>query len=394
MRRIGMGLVGPGFVGAHHIDAVRRLGFVDVVAIGASSERSARAKADALGVPKAYGSYEALAADPDVHVVHNTTPNNLHLPVIMAALSHRKHIVSDKPLALNAENARALVNAAREAGVVHAVTFNYRGNPLVQHAREVIHDGGIGEPHFVHGAYLQDWLLEPTDFSWRLEPEKGGKSSAIGDIGSHWCDLVQHVIGRRIESVLADLNTVVPTRFKPSRNREAFAPLHEGSGGQAHDERGEEFRVESEDLATVLLRFEGGVRGSVCVGQVCAGHKNDLWFEVNGRTASMRWRQEQQNDLWIGRRDAANGTLPKDPALLHEGARRYAHLPGGHQEAWADAFCNVMRDIYGFIASGRSVDEVKPPAFATFDDGYRAACVVDAILKSHAEGGVWTTVRY
>ena len=405
-----MGLVGPGFVGAHHIDAVRRLGFVDVVAVASSSDRSARAKADALGVPKAYASYEALAADPDVHVVHNTTPNHLHVPVIMAALSHRKHVVSDKPLALNAEDARSLVNAAREAGVVHAVTFNYRGNPLVQQAREMIHDGEIGEPHFVHGAYLQDWLLQPTDFSWRLEPEKGGKSSAIGDIGSHWCDLVQHVVGRTIESVLADLNTVVSTRFKPPKNRDAFAHLPhpstrardalsfaegQGSGGQARaDAWGEEFRVQSEDLASVLVRFEGGIRGSVSVGQVCAGHKNDLWFEVNGRKASLRWQQEKQNELWIGRRDAANGTLLKDPALLHEGARRYAHLPGGHQEAWADAFCNVMRDIYGFIASGRRADEAKPPAFATFEDGYRAACVVDAILKSHADGGVWTRVPY
>lgn len=385
MPRIGMGLVGPGFVGVHHIDAVRRLGFVDVVAVAASSDRTARAKADALGVPRAYGSYEALAADPDVHVVHNTTPNNLHVPVIMAALTHRKHVVSDKPLALNAEDARSLVNAAREAGVVHAVTFNYRGNPLVQQAREMIRDGAIGEPHFVHGAYLQDWLLQPTDFSWRLEPEKGGKSSAIGDIGSHWCDLVQHVVGRRIEAVLADLSTVIATRFRPSKNREAFA---------RDDERGEEFEVQSEDLATVLVRFEGGARGSLCVGQVCAGHKNDLWFEVNGRTASLRWLQERQNELWIGRRDAANGTLLKDPSLLHEGARRYAHLPGGHQEAWSDAFCNVMRDVYGFIAGGRGVDEDKPPAFATFDDGYRAACVVDAMLKSHADGGVWTGVRY
>ena len=395
MNRIGMGLVGPGFVGAHHIDAVRRLGFVDVVAVASSSDRSARAKADALGVPKAYASYEALAADPDVHVVHNTTPNHLHVPVIMAALTHRKHVVSDKPLALNAEDARSLANAARDAGVVHAVTFNYRGNPLVQQAREMIHDGEIGEPHFVHGAYLQDWLLQPTDFSWRLEPEKGGKSSAIGDIGSHWCDLVQHVVGRTIEAVLADLNTVVTTRFKPPDSREAFAHLPQGSGGQARaDGRGEAFRVQSEDLATVLVRFEGGIRGSVSVGQVCAGHKNDLWFEVNGRTASVRWQQEKQNELWIGRRDAANGMLSKDPALLHEGARRYAHLPGGHQEGWADAFCNVMRDIYGFIASGRSADEAKPPAFATFEDGYRAACVVDAILKSHTDGGVWTRVRY
>ncbi len=383
--RLGMGLVGPGFVGAHHVDAVRRLGFVDVVAVAASTEASARKKADALGIPKAYGSYDALAADPDVHVVHNTTPNYLHVPVVMAALAHRKHIISDKPLALTSEDARSLWHAARDAGVVHAVTFNYRGNPLVQHAREMTAAGELGEPHFVHGAYLQDWLLQPTDFSWRLEPEKGGKSSAIGDIGSHWCDLVQHVIGRRIESVLADLHTVISTRFKPAASTEAFAGPGEG---------GDPFNVQSEDLATVLVRFEGGARGSVSVGQVCAGHKNDLWFEVNGRTASVRWLQERQNELWIGRRDAANSTLLKDPSLLHEGARAYAHLPGGHQEAWADAFRNVMSDVYTFIASGRRPGDSKPPAFATFEDGYRAACVVDAILESHAAGSVWTTVRY
>ena len=385
MRRLGMGLVGPGFVGAHHVDAVRRLGFVDVVAVAASTEASARKKADALGIPRAYGSYEALAADPDVHVVHNTTPNHLHVPVVMAALTHRKHIVSDKPLALNAEDARSLWNAAREAGVVHAVTFNYRGNPLIQQARAMMRAGEFGEPHFVHGAYLQDWLLNPTDFSWRLEPQKGGKSSAIGDIGSHWCDLVQHVIDRRIESVLADLRTVISTRFRPAKSTEAFARA---------DEAGEPFNVQSEDLASVLVRFEGGVRGVFSVGQVCAGHKNDLWFEVNGRKASVRWFQERQNELWIGRRDAANATLPRDPSLLNEAARPYAHLPGGHQEAWADAFRNVMKDVYTFIADGRPVDAPKPPAFATFEDGYRSACVVDAILESHAGGGVWTTVRY
>src|ERR671938_1659113 len=223
MKRIGMGLVGPGFVGAHHIDAVRRLGFVDVVAVAASSDASARRKADALGVPKAYGSYEALIDDPDVHVVHNTTPNYLHVPVIMAALARRKHVVSDKPLAMTSSDAGRLWQAAVDAGVVHAVTFNYRGNPLVQHAREMIAQGEIGPVHFAHGSYLQDWLLQPTDFSWRLEPDKGGESSAIADIGSHWCDLVQHVIGQQIVEVLADLSTVVDTRLKPSSSLEAFS---------------------------------------------------------------------------------------------------------------------------------------------------------------------------
>ena len=385
MKRIGMGLVGPGFVGAHHIDAVRRLGFVDVVAIAASTEGSAQKKADAFGIPKAYGSYEALVADPDVHVVHNTTPNYLHVPVILAALARRKHVISDKPLAMTSADARRLLDAANDAGVVHAVTFNYRGNPLVQQAREMIAGGELGAVHFIHGAYLQDWLLEPTDFSWRLEPEKGGLSSAVGDIGSHWCDLVQHVAGRRIVEVLADLTTVIDTRLKPSASTEAFA--------RSGDEKREAVAITSEDLATILVRFEDGSKGCVSVGQVCAGHKNGLWFEMNGRRASLRWVQERQNELWIGRRETANSMLLKDPSLLAPGARGYAHLPGGHQESWADAFANVMRDVYGFIAAGKKPSDPRPPAFATFDDGYHAACVVDAILESHRRGSAWTKVN-
>ena len=384
MNRIGMGLVGPGFVGAHHIDAVRRLGFVDVVAVAASNEASARRKADALGVPKAYGSFEALVADPDIHVVHNTTPNHLHVPVILAALAHGKHVISDKPLAVTAADARMLLEAATKAGVVHAVTFNYRGNPLVQHAREMIAAGDLGPVHFIHGAYLQDWLLEDTDFSWRLEPEKGGESSAVGDIGSHWCDLVQHVTGQRIVEVLADLTTVVGTRMKPSASTEAFARIGEAPR--------EAVTIRSEDLATILLRFDGGAKGSVSVGQVCAGHKNGLWFEANGRHASLRWEQERQNELWIGRRGAANEVLAKDPSLLMPGARPYARLPGGHQEGWADAFCNVMRDIYGFIAAGKRPGDPRPPAFATFEDGYHSARIVDAVLESHRRGAAWVRV--
>ncbi len=380
-----MGLVGPGFVGAHHIDAVRRLGFVDVVAVSASTEASARRKADALGVPKAYGSYQALVADPDVHVVHNTTPNYLHVPVVLAALERGKHVISDKPLATTAADAKKLYEAARKAGVVHAVTFNYRGNPLVQQAREMIAGGEVGRVHFVHGAYLQDWLLQDTDFSWRLEPEKGGRTSAVGDIGSHWCDLVQHVIGQKIVEVLADFTTVIGTRLKPSASTEAFAA--------ASDVAREEFSVSSEDLASILVHFDGGAKGVLSVGQVCAGHKNDLWFEVSGRQASLRWLQERQNELWIGRRDRANGTLLKDPSLLGPPARAYAHLPGGHQEAWADAFCNVMRDVYGFIAAGKPPNDPRPPAFATFEDGYQSARIVDAILASHTRGGVWTKVE-
>jgi predicted dehydrogenase len=193
------------------------------------------------------------------------------------------------------------------------------------------------------------------------------------------------VSGQRIVSVLADLTTVIPTRLKPSTSTEAFAR-------GATDDR-EEFKVRSEDLATILVRFDGGAKGAVSVGQVCAGHKNDLWFELNGRRASLRWYQEKQNELWIGHREQPSAVLPKDPSLLGPAARPYAHLPGGHQEGWADAFCNVLRDVYRVIIEDGAAKSERPPAFATFEDGYRAACIVDAVLESHRRGGVWTDVK-
>jgi predicted dehydrogenase len=385
LKRIGMGLVGAGFVGPHHVDAVRRLGFVDIVAVAGSTEESGRAKAAALGARRGYGSYQALIDDPDVQVVHNATPNYLHYQVTSAALAKGKHVVSDKPLAMTAAESKRLVEEARRAGVVTAVTFNYRGNPLVQQARLAISRDDIGPPRFLHGHYLQDWLIKETDYSWRLDPEKGGRSSALGDIGSHWCDLAQHVSGLRITHVLGDLTTTIPRRQKPRGSREAFQAA-DGSAADVVD-------ITVEDLASVLVRFDNGAKGSFSVGQVMAGHKNDLVLEVCGAKASIRWRQEQQNELWIGHRDAPNQVLQKDPSLIDSEVRGYAHLPGGHQESWADAFCNVMRDIYGFIAAGKPATDPLPPAVATFEDGYRANCIVDAIVESAHLGGVWTAVK-
>ena len=387
MKRIGMGIVGAGFVGPHHVDAVRRLGYVDVVAVAGSSQSSAQKKADALGARKAYGSYEALLDDPEVQVVHNATPNYLHYPVNAAAIAKGKHVISDKPLAMTAAEAKKLVDAANKAGIVHAVTFNYRGNPLVQQARQAIARGDIGTPHFLVGHYLQDWLLKDTDYSWRLEPDKGGASSALGDIGSHWCDLAQHISGLKITHVLGDITTVIAKRKKPVGSREAF----QAAGG---NEQVELVDIAVEDLASVLLRFDNGAKGSFSVGQVCAGHKNDLILEVCGGGGSMRWRQEHQNELWLGHRDRPNELLQKDPSLIASEAQPYAHLPGGHQESWADAFTNIMRDIYGFIAAGRKPSDPHPPAFATFEDGYRANCIVEAVLESAKKGSVWTKVSY
>jgi len=390
VKRIGMGIVGAGFVGPHHIDAVRRLGFVDIVAVADVTQAIADEKAAQAGAKRAYGSFDALVNDPDVQVIHNATPNFLHYPVTAAALAKGKHVVSEKPLAMTSAEAKSLVDLAKKAGVVHAVNFNYRGNPLVQQARQAVAKGQIGKPTFLHGYYLQDWLLKDTDYSWRLEPDKGGVSSALGDIGSHWCDLAQHVSGLRITHVLGDITTVLPKRKRPKAAREAFAAAGKNEDIEIVD-------IKVEDLASVLVRFDNGAKGSFSVGQVCAGHKNDLVLEICGSSASLRWRQEHQNELWIGRRDTANETLQKDPSLMDPSVRGYAHLPGGHQESWADAVRNLMAEIYGVIGAGSAAPAAPAAstrAFATFEDGYRANCIVEAILASAKQGSVWTEVKY
>ncbi|HZU10917.1 MAG TPA: Gfo/Idh/MocA family oxidoreductase [Pseudacidobacterium sp.] len=384
MKKIGMGLVGPGFVAAHHLDAVRRLGDVEVIAIAGSSQESAEKKARAYKVDRAYGDYKALIADPDIQVVHNTTPNHLHLPVIMAALQAGKHVISDKPLALNAAEGRKLRDAALTAKVAHIVTFNYRGNPLVQQARGMIARGETGPLSFIHGFYLQDWMTDPNVYSWRSDPAKGGVTSALGDIGSHWCDIAEHISGLKITAVLADLTTVIPVRYSSGASAEAFSSTNEGERRPV--------QVQAEDLASVLLRFENGAKGCFTVGQVLPGHKNDLQIELNGRARSLKWRQEDQNELWIGRHNQPNCIMAKDPSLVSPDALPYVHLPGGHQEAWADAFRNLIADAYQWIREGGR-PEAKPAPLPTFEDGYRSTCLIEAMLKSHAAGGVWTKVE-
>ena len=378
-----MGLIGPGFIAAQHVEAVRRLGDVEVVALAGSSRESARRRAAEWNVERAYGDYRELIADPDIDVVHNTTPNHLHLEVSLAALAARKHVISDKPLSDSAEHSRVLWEAARRAGVAHVVTFNYRGNPLVQEARDMVRRGDLGPLCYVHGQYLQDWLADERVYSWRLDPARGGASSALRDIGSHWCDLAEHVTGLRIESVLADLGTVVAQR--------EVSPSGGGTFSRTKSRGRRKVRIESEDLATVLLRFRGGAKGCVAIGQVLPGHKNDLQLEVCGRRASVRWLQERQNELWVGRFGQPSLVVGKDPSLLSTTAAPYAHLPAGHQEAWADAFRNVIADAYQWIRGGAR-PQARPAALATFADGYRSDLLVEAMLASHAAGGVWRKI--
>jgi predicted dehydrogenase len=378
--RIGMGLVGPGFIAQHHIDAVRRLGDVEVIGIAGSSLDSAQRKANEFKVPEAFASYEDLVNDPRIQVVHNTTPSYLHVPVTLAAIKAGKHVISDKPLAMTPADCALLRDAAEAAGVLNAVTYNYRGNPLVQEARVRIARGDLGSVVNIQGQYLQDWMTDENVYSWRMDPVKGGVSSALADIGSHWCDLAEHISGARITGVLADIHTVVRTRYSSGVSSEAFGTF---SGGDRVP-----VAIHGEDLATILLRFNNGARGSLRVGQVLPGHKNDLQIEVNGRQGSLRWEQERQNELWLGFHDRANGILPKDPSLLTSEAAVYAHLPGGHQESWADAFHNVIADVYHCVRDASA----KPATLCTFANAYRTSTVIDSMLQSAAAGSRWIQV--
>ena len=366
--RLSAALVGTGFIAAVHVDALRRLG-VDVLGVvGSSPDRAAEA-----GLGKVYESLGELLEDDRIDVLHLTTPNHLHYPQVKQALAAGKHVVCEKPLALTAAESRELVELADAAGVVHCTNFMARFYPLVQQARSLLHEGSLGEIWNVHGSYLQDWLLRPTDWNWRLEPERGGELRAIGDIGSHWLDLVQFVTGSRIVEVFADLQTVIPIRRRPVGPVQTFAQT---------EAEGEDVAIATEDLAHVLLRFEGGARGAVVISQVSAGRKNMLSFELDGADAALAWNSERAEELWLGRRDRPNELLLRDPSLMKPAARETTTLPGGHAEGFAETFRELYRRVYRAVESGGPPPE---PDYPTFADGHWENVLGEAIALSSRE---------
>jgi predicted dehydrogenase len=356
---------------------------VDVVAVAERGQELAQAKATALSIPKAYGDYRELLASPEIQVVHNCTPNHLHFAINKEILAAKKHIISEKPLAMNSAESRELVRLAREAGVVNAINFNYRYMPLVQHAHQMCRAAGeLGRIFAVHGSYLQDWLLLENDWNWRLVPELSGDSRAVADVGSHWCDLVQFVTGMKIVRVMADLVTIHPKRKRPKVEVETYA------GKVLRPEDLEDVPINTEDYGSILLEFDGGAHGSLTVNQCAAGRKNRLYFEIDGSKCAIAWNQERPNELWVGRRDGPNQTIMKDPSLLYPAAREYAHYPGGHNEGYPDGPKNFFRNVYGFIAGTRPGGD-----FSTFLDGHNEIAICDAVLKSSRERR-WVDVEY
>ena len=382
--KISAGIIGTGFIGPVHVEAARRLGNVEIVAVAEANIDLANEKAAAMSIPKAYGNYQDLLKDSEIQVVHNCTPNHIHFQVNRDILAAGKHVVSEKPLAMNTEESSELVRLASESGLIHAVDFNYRYYPLVQHAREMVKSGEVGDIFAIHGSYLQDWLYLPTDWNWRLVPEISGDSRAIADIGSHWCDLVQFITGLTITRVFGDLRTVHKTRMKPKKEVETYA------GKQLSPEDYEPQQINTEDYASVLFELSNEAHGVFTVSQVSAGRKNRLSFEIDGSKCAVAWDQERPNEMWLGYREKANEILMKDPSLLHEAAREYAHYPGGHPEAYPDGPKNLFRNVYRAVEGGTMPDK---PDWSTFEDGHKEVAICEAVLASHKTQR-WVNVNY
>jgi len=375
---IGAAVVGTGFIGAVHVDALRRLG-IEVTGVVGSSPARAAEKAAAAGLPAPYESFDAMLADERVDVVHVTSPNHLHAEHVRAVLAAGRHCVCEKPLAISTEETAELVRLAEDSGLVHATNFNIRFYPLVQEARARVAGGEVGAVRLVHGGYLQDWLLLETDWNWRLERAVGGPLRAVGDIGSHWIDLVGHVTGLRVEAVLADLATFIPVRRRPAGPVETFGG---GSGPTV------EQPVDTEDAAAVMLRLEGGARAIATISQVSAGRRNRAHFELDGARSALAWDSERPEELWIGHRGRPNELLLRDATLMHERVATTTHLPAGHAEGFADTFRELYRVVYRAVAAGGPPAD---PDYPTFHDGHRSMLIGEAIARSAREGR-WTPV--
>ena len=368
--------MGTGFIGPAHLEALRRNN-VSVVGLAESTAELATEKAAALGIGKAYQSYAAMLEDATIDVIHLATPNYLHYPHAKAALEAGKHVVCEKPLAMNSQESADLVRISRETGLVNVINFNIRFYPMAQQARSMVQNGEIGDIFILQGSYLQDWLLLPTDWNWRLEPDLGGTLRAVGDIGSHWLDLMSFITGLKVKEVFADFKTFHPIRQKPLK------PLETYTGKLLTPEDYEDKPVQTEDYASILLHYENGVHGVLTVSQVSSGRKNRIFFEINGSQSSLVWNGERPNELWIGNRSEANQLLMKDPSLLSQDAQATSSYPGGHNEGFPDTFKQLYNKVYDYILAG---DFTAKPDFPTFADGHYELVLSEAIELSAREG--------
>ncbi|MDR7869292.1 MAG: Gfo/Idh/MocA family oxidoreductase [Tissierellaceae bacterium] len=380
MKNFRTGVIGTGFIGVAHVEALRRLGFVDVVAIAAPN--SAKEKAEAMGISHYFTDYREMIDTMALDVVHICTPNNTHYEMAIYALQQGVNVVCEKPLSCTVEEAKEMLEVANKNDLVHAVNFHNRFYPMTYEIKEMIKTGTIGNIFTIHGGYIQDWLLYDTDYNWRLQSKESGKTRAVSDIGSHWMDLVQFVTGTKIIEVFAEFKTVHPVRKMPMKPVEAFAKT------KFREEDYKDFNIDTEDFAAILLRFSNGAVGSVVVSQVFAGKKNKMNLFIAGSKKSVEWDADDHSNLIIGNREKANEVLTKDPSIVSNTTRGIISYPGGHSEGFPDAFKQNFRQIYNYIS-----DRSKPKEFANFEDGLYQMIVNQSIYES-AKLGKWIKIYY
>ena len=368
-------IVGSGFAARCHLDALSRLGaVVEVCGIASRNLEQATRLGKEYGIERVTSDYRELLGSSTLDVVHVCTPNSLHFPMVSDAIRAGKHVLCEKPLATNVEQAEKLVELAHERGVRNCTCYNLRFYPLVQEMRAMCSDGELGELLVVQGTYSQDWLLSQTEWNWRLDSQANGPSRAMADIGSHWCDMAEFVTGEKITSLCADLQTFYKTRRKAKGTAQTF------SLSPASQLDGIDSEVDTEDFGAVLFRMGDRTRGAFTASQVAGGRKNRLLLEIFGTLASISWDAENPNELWVGRRDESNQILLKDPALLNRSARAYADLPGGHAEGYDGTFKQLFRKFY------RSVSDAETePMYPQFRDGQRQLAIIQAELDSSSK---------
>jgi predicted dehydrogenase len=380
MREWKTAVIGTGFMGRVHLEAIRRLGNVQIVALCGRDEKGTRRLATQFSVGRVETDYRKVLEDPSIDAVHIGTPNSQHFPMAHAALEAGKHVVCEKPLTTSVEDARTLVKAAAQARRRDCLNHNLRSYPVVQQIRQLCKTGELGEILVVQGTYSQDWLLYDTDWNWRVDTVAGGASRCMADIGSHWFDMAEHVTGQRVSSLCADLQTFHKTRKRPKGSVETFG------GKLLSPDEYEEVPIATEDYGGVIFRMGERTRGVMTASQMSAGRKNRLAIEVYGTKGGAAWDQEQPNSLWMGKRNTNNQLLVKDPSLLLPGAQQYADLPGGHAEGYGDTFKQVFRRFYDSLENLDA--EVEYPRFR---DGLRQLTILQAALDSQKKRG-WVDV--
>ncbi|GJM30417.1 MAG: dehydrogenase [Cyclobacteriaceae bacterium] len=376
MRTLKVAVSGVGFIGPAHIEALRRLPNIEVAAIFNRGKEKVKSKAQQLGVEQYFDDYRSMLNQVSPDCVHICTPNNLHFQEAKIALEQGIHVVCEKPLATTIEQAEELVELASRTKLVNAIHFNIRYYPVVRQMRRMRETGALGEVYSIIGSYLQDWLFYQTDYNWRLEPEQSGESRALADIGSHLLDLLEYVSGCHISAVMADMNTVHKTRKKPLK------PVETYSGKILQPDDYQDVKINTEDYASVLLRFDNGNSGVITVSQVAAGRKNRLSLEIAGSGRTFSWNSEAPNELWLGERDQPNGVMLRDPSLFDPEAAKLVSYPGGHNEGFPDTSKQLFKEVYAAIRAGRQPDQ---PKFPTFKDGLRELVLNEAILESAKE---------